>query len=176
MVNKLINVRAKVVFILITLSQLLMPCTFAHELESSSAQVILRDGQLEIRLYVNTEHWLESLQDPVAWLTGESDFTLDATAETKGDLNKQLSEYLISHINLKLDAHVLTLAPLSQTIDTGESALTEFRFYAQHSSPNVNKIRVQFPSSIGEVHISIVEPQYGLIPAGTVGEFSMNPL
>ncbi|OUS21172.1 hypothetical protein A9R01_18000, partial ['Osedax' symbiont bacterium Rs2_46_30_T18] len=34
----------------------------AHELQNNSAQVILRDGQLEIRLLVDREKWIKSLQ------------------------------------------------------------------------------------------------------------------
>ncbi len=170
--------------VMFCVSLFLMQMVSAHEIEKTSAQVILRDGQVEVRLYVNTEHWIETLQDPVAWLTGESDFLfLDTKLDTDvkvetDDLSSdaservfKLSDYLLAEINLEIDSNALSLNATDQVKITGKSKLTEFRFSAKHSCPNPQSIAIQFPESLGEVHFSVTQPQYGLIPAGASSTF-----
>lgn len=184
-IRKLIN-RTKVFLILILLSVSLPPAGFAHALEQTSAQIIMRDGQVELRLFLDVEHWVEKLQDPTAWLTGESNFIFinpDSTIETNTSTQgtgftstyiSKLSDYLFSEIRIQLDSGNIQLIAVDQIKYLDQSALMEFRFSGQHSISNPQSIDVQFPVSLGDVHISIVQPQYGLVHAGEIQTFKLN--
>jgi len=43
----------------------------AHTLEETSAQVILRDGQVEVRVLTDLPHLILALQNNQAWLMGD---------------------------------------------------------------------------------------------------------
>ena len=45
--------------------------TSAHVLNETSAQVILRDGQVEVRLITDIDHLVSVLQNEQAWLMGD---------------------------------------------------------------------------------------------------------
>ncbi len=169
--------KTKKIFVHVILTVSLSQTVLAHDLEQTSAQIIMRDGQVEIRLYVDVEHWLEKLQDPTAWLTGESDFLL---LQSEVDLLEEyptyilgLGNYLVQKIILLIDNDLLVLTPVNQTRYSDQSALMEFRLSAQHSNSNPKNIDIQFPVSLGEVHVSVVQPQYGFAPAGELQTFKI---
>ena len=59
--------------VFILLSSLILTVGHAHEFPQNSAQIILRDGQVEVRLLIDIDDWQTILSDPSAWLTGETD-------------------------------------------------------------------------------------------------------
>lgn len=175
------NGRLRLLLKLLSVGSLMVPAVFAHELDETSSQIILRDGQVEVRIYVNTEHWIETLQDPVAWLTGDSDYlTVTSSNEENSTSNKSMNhlndaliEHLLAEIHLELDAISVTLEPISQVALQEADDVTEYRFAAKHSIENPSRVSVRFPKSLGDVHISVVRPNYGLVPAGKASMFTL---
>lgn len=47
--------------------------TNAHVVEETTAQVILRDGQVEIRMQTDRAHWVAAVSDSAAFLVGDID-------------------------------------------------------------------------------------------------------
>jgi hypothetical protein len=52
---------------------LLSFATNAHVVEETTAQVILRDGQVEIRMQTDRAHWVAAVSDSAAFLVGDID-------------------------------------------------------------------------------------------------------
>jgi len=165
--------------ILVLLSSLILSITYAHEFPQNSAQIILRDGQVEVRLLVDIETWQTVLSDPGAWLTGETDLLLTDADLTPDALTDKLAEYLTGAIQLKLEQETLVFSSAgSQHYETGHEdetgqGLVEFRLSAQHAFAHPKGLSVQFPASLDDVLVSVVQPQYGLIQAGETRVFSL---
>jgi len=161
--------------LVLCLSISVMAVGYAHELSQTSAQVILRDGQVEVRLLIDIGHWQVALEDPTAWLTGETDLLM-ANAELPGvEQTDHLANYLATAINLQLEQQSMLFTTAGYTSYSEEDAtqrFVEFRFSAQHSFAHPQAMSVQFPSSLGEVHISVVQPLYGLLSAGELRTFT----
>ena len=165
--------------ILVLLSSLILSITYAHEFPQNSAQIILRDGQVEVRLLVDIETWQTVLSDPGAWLTGETDLLLTDADLTPDALTVKLAEYLTGAIQLKLEQETLVFSSAgSQHYETGHEGetgqgLVEFRLSAQHAFAHPKGLSVQFPASLDDVLVSVVQPKYGLIQAGETRVFSL---
>ena len=165
--------------VLILLSSLILSVGHAHEFPQNSAQIILRDGQVEVRLVVDIDAWQSVLSDPSAWLTGETDLLLTPADLSSDALNDKLGEYLAGAIELKLEQEALVFVSESyQAYKTGhedeaEQGLMEFRLSAQHALVRPKDLSVQFPASLASVLVSVVQPQYGLIKAGGEKVFAL---
>ena len=165
--------------VLILLSSLILSVGHAHEFPQNSAQIILRDGQVEVRLLVDIETWQTVLSDPGAWLTGETDLLLTDADLTPDALTDKLAEYLTGAIQLKLEQETLVFSSAgSQHYETGHEdetgqGLVEFRLSAQHAFAHPKGLSVQFPASLDNVLVSVVQPQYGLIQAGEKRIFTL---
>jgi len=165
--------------ILILLTSLLVSVGYAHEFPQNSAQIILRDGQVEVRLLVDIEAWQTTLSDPAAWLTGETDLLLTDADLSPDAVTNRLAKYLAGAIQLKLEQEPLVFSSTgSQHYETGHEdetgqGLVEFRLSAQHAFAHPKDLSVEFPTSLDNVLVSVVQPQYELIPAGALTNFRL---
>lgn len=55
----------------------------------------------------------------------------------------------------------------------GDSGDMEIVLLARHAFPQVEKLSLQFPASLGSVHLSVVQPRYQLVPPGKVADLSL---
>jgi len=165
--------------VFILLSSLILSVGHAHEFPQNSAQIILRDGQVEVRLLIDIDDWQTILSDPSAWLTGETDLLLTQADLSSDALNDKLAEYLAGAIELKLEQEALVFMSESyQAYETGHEdeagqGLVEFRLSAQHAFARPKGLSVQFPASLANVLVSVVQPQYGLVTAGQSQDFTL---
>jgi hypothetical protein len=165
--------------VFILLSSLILSVGHAHEFPQNSAQIILRDGQVEVRLLVDIDAWQSILSDPSAWLTGETDLLLTQADLSSDALNDKLGEYLAGAITLKLEQEALVFMSESyQAYETGHEdeagqGLVEFRLSAQHAFAHPKGLSVQFPASLANVLVSVVQPQYGLVTASQSQDFTL---
>ena len=165
--------------VFILLSSLILSVGHAHEFPQNSAQIILRDGQVEVRLLVDIDAWQSILSDPSAWLTGETDLLLTQADLSSDALNDKLAEYLAGAIELKLEQEALVFMSESyQAYETGHEdeagqGLVEFRLSAQHAFAHPKGLSVQFPASLANVLVSVVQPQYGLVTASQSQDFTL---
>ncbi|MFT6925712.1 MAG: hypothetical protein ACJAZP_001301 [Psychromonas sp.] len=136
----------------------------AHELNDTSAQVILRDGQVEVRVITDIDHLISALQDNQAWLLGDIDTVMpeNLSAVQQADfIKKALKQKMHLMVNNKvISFERVTLANNTNT-DRGEIV-----FQAQHAFPEVKNVSISFHKSLGAVHVSFVKPQYKLLSAG----------
>ena len=139
---------------------------FAHEAKQNSAQVYLRDGQVEVRLFVNRDEWVSRLSTAQSWLLGDSDIVLTQEDIQSSDLNNKLLSLLEKNIILKLNKQRLQLKAVHHIHDTSSHHRVEFRLSAAHSFSDPKAVTLSFPRSIGAVFVSVVKPQYGTIKAG----------
>ena len=78
------------------------PQLAAHELKATTAQVVVREGHVEVRVYTNTTHLISALQNEHAWLMGDIDELMpeNLTADAlKSYIKKALSEKIELYIN-----------------------------------------------------------------------------
>ncbi|EPJ55415.1 MAG: hypothetical protein OFPI_03930 [Osedax symbiont Rs2] len=146
--------------------------TVAHEMTNSSAQVILRDGQLEIRLLVDRKEWQRKLHDANGWLTGRTNALL--TAQMSGaEITATLTKLLVNHTKVIVNQQRLLLR-LDKTPNNSlnnEHDLIQFRLSSAHSFSSLESLLVAFPASLGDVYVSVVRPKYQLINAGKAYQF-----
>ena len=66
----------------------------AHVLNDTTAQVILRDGQVEVKIITATDHLVEALQNDQAWLLGDIDTIMPAglTLKQQGEFIEKALE------------------------------------------------------------------------------------
>jgi hypothetical protein len=148
------------------------PISSSHTLAQTSSQLILRDGQAELRLYVDIETWLMRLQDPQAWLLGDTEVLLTEPQLTSSRLNVELYKLLENGVKLTIDGKPIPLSPI-KTADSQHSHVVEFRFSATHTFQSPQEIEIRFPKSLGDVHFSLSRPVYSQLPAGTTQNFSL---
>ncbi|WP_320825962.1 hypothetical protein [Reinekea sp.] len=164
---------------MILLASLIGTVAHTHEFPQNSAQIILRDGQVEVRLLVDIDAWQSTLSDPTAWLTGETDLLLTQEDLSSDALTDKLAQYLAGAIELTLEQEALVFKSESyQAYATGhkdeaEQGLVEFRLSARHAFADPKGLSVQFPASLASVLVSVVQPQYGLTKAGETKIFSL---
>ena len=105
------------------LSLLIAPLLFAvlpsivnaHALKENSARVTLRDGQIEVRVWVDMDRWQARLQDNQAWLLGDIQQVMPAgltPKETKVFFEKVINEGTsLTLNNQRLPLKLLTISP-----------------------------------------------------------------
>lgn len=143
----------------------------AHVTSATSAQVILRSGQVEIRILTNGEHWLARLSDHGAWLLGDTD-TLMPPDLTEAQQQAFLQQLVGAQTRVRINGQTLAFDRVSVS-GPGDSGDMEIVLLARHAFPQVEKLSLQFPASLGRVHLSVVQPRYQLVPPGKVADLSL---
>ena len=136
----------------------------AHELNETTAQVILRDGQVEVRVITATDHLVEALQNDQAWLLGDIDTIMPA-----GLSLKQQAEFIENTLkqktSLTINKQVISFERVTFSSDANSES-GEITLQAKHVFPEVKDIAISFHKALGPVHMSVVKPQYKLLSAG----------
>jgi len=169
------------------LSLLIAPLLFAvlpnianaHALKENSARVTLRDGQIEVRVWVDMGRWQTQLQDNQAWLLGDIQQIMPAgltTKETKVFFEKVINEETsLTLNNQRLPLKLLTIshAKASQLTSTAEHhTYSEILLSTKHTMPVAKQLNIRFPKSLGAVHASFVKPKYQMVAAGNTAQVS----
>lgn len=144
----------------------------AHALQENSARIILRDGQVEVRILVDISRWRTRLQNSQAWLFGDIKRVMPANltaSETSEFLDHLLNEEIKLMLNNKKVA--LTLLTTSSMPSIANKTIkhheyTELVLSAKHTHSLVKQLNIRFPKSLGAVHTSFSKPQYQLVAAG----------
>jgi len=144
----------------------------AHELKDTSARITLRDGQVEVRIWVDMSRWKIRFRDNQAWLLGDISQPMPAalTAEqTKAFVIKVLNEDTVLTLNKQTVA--LTLLAISEPKSSVKhKEHTEFVFISKHQHSRVEQIDIRFPKSLGSIHASFVKPKYKMLAAGSTAQ------
>ncbi len=148
----------------------------AHALKENSAQVIMRDGQLEIRLSVNMARWQSLLQNDQAWLLGDIPQVMPKHL-TKAQQGVFLSELISNNTQVTINDRALKMGVLyfpelppfknESKDDHHHDEYSEIVLTAQHKQGHVNHISLALPKSLGNVHSRFVQPSYRLLKAGS---------
>ncbi len=83
----------------------------AHSLKENSAQIIMRDGQVEIRLSVNMARWQSLLQNNQAWLLGDIPQVMP-TQLSETQKTAFLSELISNNTQVSINDRVLKMGIL----------------------------------------------------------------
>nr|WP_024594248.1 hypothetical protein [Pseudoalteromonas sp. TB13] len=137
----------------------------AHVLKNTTAQVILRDGQVEVKVLTNAEHLISALQSEQAWLMGDIDKLMptNLSAEQQEEFVKNA---LKQKTSLRVNQQVIVFERAAFTTSNNEAHDLEIVFQAKHTFTTVDELAISFPKSLGAVHASFVKPQYKLLGAG----------
>lgn len=137
----------------------------AHVLKNTTAQVILRDGQVEVKVLTNAEHLISALQSEQAWLMGDIDKLMptNLSAEQQEEFAKNA---LKQKTSLRVNQQVIVFERVVFTTSNNEAHDLEIVFQAKHTFTTVDELAISFPKSLGAVHASFVKPQYKLLGAG----------
>lgn len=137
----------------------------AHVLKNTTAQVILRDGQVEVKVLTNAEHLISALQNEQAWLMGDIDKLMptNLSAEQQEEFVKNA---LKQKTSLRVNQQVIVFERVVFTTSNNEAHDLEIVFQAKHTFTTVDELAISFPKSLGAVHASFVKPQYKLLGAG----------
>lgn len=151
--------------------------TQAHGLKENSAQVIMRDGQVEIRLMVNIERWQSLLQNDQAWLLGDVSQVMPKHL-TDTQKSVFLSELISQNTLVKVNGTPLKMGvlyfpdALDIENDHHHDEYSEVVLSAQHQQGHINHISLALPKSLGNVHSRFVQPSYRLLKAGNETQLS----
>ncbi|WP_350586561.1 hypothetical protein [Pseudoalteromonas sp. RB2-MNA-CIBAN-0110] len=135
-------------------------------LKYTTAQVILRDGQVEVKVLTNAEHLISALQSEQAWLMGDIDKLMptNLSAEQQEEFVKNA---LKQKTSLRVNQQVIVFERVAfTTSNNNEANDLEIVFQAKHTFTTVDDLAISFPKSLGAVHASFVKPQYKLLGAG----------
>lgn len=138
----------------------------AHVLKDTTTQVILRDGQVEVKVLTNAEHLISALQSEQAWLMGDIDKLMptNLSAEQQEEFVKNA---LKQKTSLRVNQQVIVFERVAFTTSNNNQAHDlEIIFQAKHTFTTVDELAISFPKSLGAVHVSFVKPQYKLLSAG----------
>lgn len=156
--------KLRVVILLCALSAVSAPIS-AHVLNETTAQVILRDGQIEIKVNTGIDHLVSALQSNQAWLLGDIDAVMPDNLSTE----KQ-TEFVKNALEQKTSLVVNGKAISFERITLSKKGLIshggEIVFQAKHQFPEVKDISVSFHKILGPVHTSFVKPKYQVVGAG----------
>lgn len=137
----------------------------AHVLKNTTAQVILRDGQVEVKVLTNAEHLISALQSEQAWLMGDIDKLMPTNLSAE-QLEEFVKNALKQKTSLRVNQQVIVFERVVFTTSNNEAHDLEIVFQAKHSFTTVDELAISFPKSLGAVHASFVKPQYKLLGAG----------
>jgi hypothetical protein len=135
-------------------------------LNDTTAQVILRDGQVEVRITTDMAHLSENLQSDQAWLMGDINKLMPENLNTQAQLDfikTSFQQLMNIQVNQQL-IHFEAATVENNTIN--DKKVTEIVLQASHSFTKVNTINISFPSILGTVHASFIKPQYKLLKIG----------
>ncbi|MEL0629217.1 hypothetical protein [Psychromonas aquatilis] len=159
MTHKMKSVRWLCLFFAVCFSSVIS----AHTIKESTAQVILRDGQVAIKIITQEDHLVIALQNNLAWLMGDLPEVMpdDLTAsEQKSFIEKAL----LATISLQVNKQKISLQRAD--IVSQQKGEMVILLQAKHTVANVTDISVSFSKTLGIVHASFVKPQYQLLKAG----------
>lgn len=164
------------ILILFTVQYIIPQQTLAHSIKQTTARVILRDGQIEIRIYTNLATWAKKMQDNQAWLLGEIDNILPKNATSKETINflsNQITKN--THVETMGEKLSLQLTKFPEEISDSHDSNTDIVLTTQHAHKNVKNITIQFPKSLESVYTTFVKPQYQIITAGKKTQIEFSP-
>ncbi len=156
----------------------------AHALKETSARIILREGQVEVRITTDISRWQMSLQDSKAWLLGDIDQVMpqNLNPKQKADFFKKVlkSKTTISINNQVIALNVLSFSKQRHPKHSEQShgnypdteGNVEIILAGQHTNTVVDQLNIQFPKSLGTVHAGFVKPQYKMIKPGNSTQVS----
>jgi hypothetical protein len=149
----------------------------AHVLTETSAQVILRDGQIEIKILTDIEHLIAALQSEQAWLLGDIDTVMPQNL-SPSQQQEFITNALKQKMHLRVNNKVINVEPVLFARESNDPEQNmahgkEIVFQARHSFAQVNDLTISFHKSLGPVHASIVKPQYKLLNTGDIGHFEL---
>lgn len=145
----------------------------AHRLKQTTAKVILRDGQIEIRIQTDLVNWKNQLQDNQAWLLGDINEVLPQNltdAQQLDFLKTQLGKQTL--LGVKGKNLPLKLIEFPQNMPPSHGHYVDIVLSSQHYYEEVEQLSVQFPKALGPVYTSFVRPQYHMIAAGKKSQVS----
>ena len=155
--------RIKLVILIFTLNVITISVS-AHVLKETNAQVILRDGQVEVRVTTDIEHFTAALQSNLLWLMGDIDEVMPTNLDTEQQqtfIKKALQQKTLLTVNKKaISFERVTL------VHDNDSNTDQIIFQAKHQFANVSALSLSFHKSLGLIHINVVKPQYKLLEAG----------
>lgn len=160
-----------------TIGWLILVClsgshAIAHGLEETSAQVIVRDGQVEVHVIVDWPHWQQALSDEQAWLLGEIDIAMSRDDWASPHADEGLLDKLADATTLELNGMTYDLTALGHAWIEG-NRVVEIRLSATHQQGRIDSLSVALPPSLGDVYLSVSRPQYRMQPAGQPVTFSL---
>ncbi|MBU2978256.1 hypothetical protein [Alteromonas sp. C1M14] len=161
------NVLTKITWLVFFLNIVCVsPQLVAHELKATTAQVILRDGQVEVKVYTNTTHLISALQSEQAWLMGDIDEIMPENL-TAAELKNYIKKALTQKMELRINKQTLSFARVDVTpIDGTDVHDLAIVFQAKHGFSNIDELALSFPKALGTVHANFVKPQYQLLSPG----------
>lgn len=160
----------------------------AHELNSTTGTITLREGHLRLDLHVDVLRWLQALDDgrqsiPIERLSLVDPSALDALVlEAKHALSKQL--------RLEVNGEHIAVAriqfPAPTLIHEAGKSLTMARSLDTHAhAPKMpivieatllqapEQVSVQLPPSLGKAFVQLIRPQSKVLAAGQTGSYSL---
>ena len=160
-------------FLIASIITFLSSAINAHELTATNAQVILRDGQIEVRIITDIDHLITNLQSEQAWLMGDIDSVMAANLNTQAQedfIKTALKQKLVLKVNNQLLAiERVSFTHAFKTHTDEHHAISKSReivFFTQHAINQVTELAISFHQSLGPIHLSVVKPQYKLLKAG----------
>ena len=134
----------------------------AHELKQTTARVILRDGQVEIRVNTDGHKWQATLANHHAWLMGDINQVISKEDQ---QYMAKLKELITSQTSLLINGKPIAtqLRKIPSKINIHDFS---FVLQAQHSSSSVSDVSVTLPKSLGAVLYNFVHPQYQMSKPG----------
>ncbi|WP_025565890.1 hypothetical protein [Psychromonas sp. SP041] len=142
----------------------------AHDLNETSAQVILRDGQVEVKIITDINYLVSRLQNNQAWLMGDIEKVMP---DNLSDNEQQIviKKTLKQGTHLMLNNQMISFERVTLTNDNDQHSV-EIVLQAKHQFKEVVDISVSFDKSLGVVHASFVKPRYRLVGLGERAEVS----
>ncbi|MDO6713395.1 hypothetical protein Q4567_21910 [Aliiglaciecola sp. 2_MG-2023] len=141
----------------------------AHVLNETTAQVVLRDGQVEVKVHTDIEHLISALKSDQAWLLGDID-TLMPENLNASQQQAFIANALKQKMNLIVNGELIVFETATfdnnSELDKSRVHDREIVFQARHSFAQVSELSISFHKSLGAVHTSVVKPQYKLLGAG----------
>lgn len=147
----------------------------AHSIDSNKARLTLRDGQAELRLHIDMQHWFQALQDPAAWMLGDTNAVMapNLTATQQQAFIKDLVE---SNTVLHLNKAVIALQLKSLHTLTHPTGQAELVLEGLHHNKGleIEQVSLTLPPSLGAIHLNVVRPQYRMLAAGKTALITFN--
>ena len=142
----------------------------AHVLNETSAQVILRDGQVEVKIITDMNYLVSRLQNNQAWLMGDIEKVMPENL-SENEQQSVIKKTLKQGTHLMLNNQIINFERVSLNNDSDTHSV-EIILQAKHQLKEIVNISVSFDKSLGVVHASFVKPRYRLVGLGERAEVS----